>query len=97
MAQAPVGHKAVYLTSKVDAKLTIVPETAAAGSNIRVFVPLPTIIEDAIPTLSKSSQTLANTAVKVETCDATSASQIWKVMTGGRIALQAPSLASVNK
>jgi hypothetical protein len=36
-------------------------------------------------------------SVKVEIGDATSASQIWKVMTGGRIALQAPSLASVNK
>jgi hypothetical protein len=64
MAQAPVDYKAVYLTSKVDTKLTIVPKTAATGSNIRVFVPLPTIIEDAIPTLSKSSQTLANTAAQ---------------------------------
>jgi hypothetical protein len=45
--QAPAGYQAVHLTSKVDAKLTIVPKIADAGSIIRVFVPLTVIIEDA--------------------------------------------------
>ncbi|KAH8761373.1 hypothetical protein BGZ57DRAFT_858180 [Hyaloscypha finlandica] len=35
MAQAPAGYKPVYLTSKVDAKLTIVLKTAAAGNIIQ--------------------------------------------------------------
>jgi hypothetical protein len=46
MAQAPAGYKTVYLTSKVDAKLTIVPKAATAGSIIQVSVQLPQMFED---------------------------------------------------
>lgn len=45
LAQAPAGFKTVYLTSKVDAKLTIVPKAASAGSIIQVFVLLSKINE----------------------------------------------------
>jgi hypothetical protein len=46
LADVPAGYKAVYLTSKVDTRLTIVPKAATAGSIIQVFVPPPTIIDD---------------------------------------------------
>jgi hypothetical protein len=45
LADAPAGYKTVYLTSKVDAKLTIVPKTATAGAIIQVFVLLLSINE----------------------------------------------------
>ena len=38
LADVPAGYKTVYLTSKVDAKLAIVPKTAVAGSIIQVSV-----------------------------------------------------------
>jgi len=46
LADVPAGYKTVYLTSKVDAKLAIVPKTAAAGSIIQVFVLYSQIFSD---------------------------------------------------
>lgn len=45
LADVPAGYKTVYLTSKVDAKLTIVPKTATAGAIIQVSV-LPSSIHE---------------------------------------------------
>ncbi len=46
LADVPAGYRTVYLTSKVDAKLTIVPKAATAGSIIQVFVPPYDITKD---------------------------------------------------
>jgi hypothetical protein len=46
MAQAPADYKPVYLTSKVDAKLTMVLKTAAAGNIIQASAQSPKIMGD---------------------------------------------------
>ncbi|PMD43177.1 carbohydrate-binding module family 13 protein [Hyaloscypha variabilis F] len=106
LADVPAGYKTVYLTSKVDAKLAIVPKTAVAGSIIQVQTLASTPAQQWYLKEGNSSIQLAGStlcldggaksnwkdmgSVVVETCDATSVSQVWNVMADGRIAL-APS------
>jgi hypothetical protein len=62
LADVPAGYKTVYLTSKVDAKLAIVPKTAVAGSIIQVFVILSQFTgTDQCLLVSNHSQTFAST------------------------------------
>ncbi|KAE9374318.1 carbohydrate-binding module family 13 protein [Stipitochalara longipes BDJ] len=107
LADVPAGYRTVYLTSKVDAKLAIVPKTAAAGSIIQVqtFASKPEqqwYLKDGNSSIQLAGSTLcmdggakANWkdmgSVKVATCDPTAVSQVWNVMADGRIALQASS------